>query len=580
MLNSVYPVPIVLFGGRKGNSICCDVYLVYLQYLARPTLEESNAHIRSEAQSLTLRRRKMYISRFGKWGYNKNNRKGDMLFVLNKKAKRDAMGKKSEFVVRGRLLTEDDIHQYLSRTKESAPVLDDTPQTPAFITYRTPPSSPQLMKSKPSTDRGIADHLLTYALSTKSKRSASHCSTDSGHTSGALTLSDGSVITYLDSEDARRIFTPNSEMSPQPSSPKFFGIPEELFFNIDLYFDASFQSGKWMLDEKGICVSTVTSRTDDITTFIDACRTAGALVKARSFVEARKMLSRACNLVRDILEREDPRTIAGFCDTFNMLLRDGHVQIVNVLKRYISEMATIILRERANHPWFKVWHLLGMVEMETIADVTLQSWKCTSTALQNNVGRYTKEAVDCYIDYIQGAYTSDNATTNDYVAEESLLRSFLQECLQVFEDPREIPSIVVFNLGINLNRQGRFAEAEVLAKNILMNAQFRIRELGLIEGPIYTGLFQEEIRGYFLQARAQYWQGKFDVAEKNVRAAIACADNMEGANNPFSVNKRVLLESWLREWGRDADADAVKAYNDSLLSGEDTDSDIEELQST
>jgi len=522
----------------------------------------------------------MYISRFGKWGYNKNNRKGDMLFILNKKAKRDAMGKKSEFVVRGRLLTEDDIHQYLSRTKESALILDDTPQTPSFITYRTPPSSPQLKKAKATADRGFADHLLTYALPTKSKRSSSQSSSDSGYTSGALTLSDGSVLTYLDSEDARRIFTPNSQMSPQPSSPQFFGIPEELFFNIDLYFDASFQSGKWVLNDNGICMSDVTTNTDDITTFIDACRTAGALVSAKSFVEARKMLSRACNLVRGILEREDPRTIAGFCDTFNMLLRDGHVQIVGVLKRYISQMAAIILRERASHPWYKVWRLLGMVEMETIADVTLQSWKCTSTALQNNVGRYTKEAVECYIDYIQGAYISDNTTEADCLTEESLLRSFLQECLQVFEDPRDIPGIIIFNLGINLNRQRRYAEAEVLAKNILANAQFRIKELGLIEGPVYTGLFQEEIRGYFLQARAQYWQGKFDDAEKNVRAAIECAVRMEGPNNPFSVNKRVLLESWLREWGRDEDADAVKAINDNLLSAEDSDSDIEELQGT
>lgn len=522
----------------------------------------------------------MYISRFGKWGYNKNNRKGDMLFILNKKAKREAMGKKSEFVVRGRLLTEDDIHQYLSRSKESAPTIDDTPQTPPFISYRTPPSSPQLTKANSPTDRGFTDHLLTYSLATKSKRTGSYSSSDSSRTSGAITLSDGSVITYLDSEDARRIFTPNSEMSPQPSSPRFFGIPEELFFNIDLYFDASFQSGKWMMDDNGTCINVITTRTDDITTFIDACRTAGDLVTAKSFVEARKMLSRACNLVRDILEREDPRTIAGFCDTFNMLIKDGHVQIVNVLKRYISEMASIILKERANHPWFKVWNLLGMAEMETIEEVTLQSWKCTSTALQNNVGRYTKEAVECYLDYVQGAYIKDVITQADCLAEETILRSFLQECLQVFEDPRDIPTIIVFNLGINLNRQKRYAEAEVLAKNILSNAQFRIKELGLEDGPIHTGLFQEEIRGYFLQARAQYWLGKYDLAEKNVRAAIDCAVKVEGLNNPFAVNKRALLESWLREWGRDEDADEVKAINDSLLSADDTDSEIEELHET
>jgi len=76
----------------------------------------------------------MYKSRIAKWGLVKNRREDDMLFVLHKTQKRDTMGKNSTFVVRGHVISREEVMSYFLRrpVKEEEQDMEEA-KTPEHI---------------------------------------------------------------------------------------------------------------------------------------------------------------------------------------------------------------------------------------------------------------------------------------------------------------------------------------------------------------------------------------------------------------------------------------------------------------
>ncbi|KAF7512441.1 hypothetical protein GJ744_001376 [Endocarpon pusillum] len=59
--------------------------------------------------------KKMYNTRFAKWGLHKYKREDEMMAILSKKTERAAVGKKSAFQLRGRQVDMENAERYLKR---------------------------------------------------------------------------------------------------------------------------------------------------------------------------------------------------------------------------------------------------------------------------------------------------------------------------------------------------------------------------------------------------------------------------------------------------------------------------------
>ena len=72
-------------------------------------------------------------------------------------------------------------------------------------------------------------------------------------------------------------------------------------------------------------------------------------------------------------------------------------------------------------------------------------------------------------------------------------------------------------------------------------------------------------------ARVQYEQHKNHLAEKNMRIAITSWAERFGPQDTGIINCSVRLEGWLREWGREGDAEELRVKIDEMIGPDDID---------
>ena len=226
------------------------------------TQRESSPKPPNDRCSLTRRSKRMYKSRIQKWKLDKNNKVGDMLFLRHKNEERRAIQKSTIFHIRGQPVDWNEAPQYFKEEKGGEELLASSryvmPSTPPHIEYRTP--SPPL----------------------------SH---------------------------------PQYAPSPRTlAAPQDIAIPEQLFYNINVYLDGSFRSGNWVPGLGGGLISLKaeanTRRLCD-QKFHGYIMMAADLVKRRLFIEARRLLSLASSVVVDVIRREiRDRCIFFFAQSF------------------------------------------------------------------------------------------------------------------------------------------------------------------------------------------------------------------------------------------------------------------------
>lgn len=108
--------------------------------------------------------------------------------------------------------------------------------------------------------------------------------------------------------------------------------------------------------------------------------------------------------------------------------------------------------------------------------------------------------------------------------------------------------------------QGRYSEAENLGISILSRARKEPR-ISL----------NVRVDAMILTAKAQYNQNKQDLAGKNMRDAIRMLINEWGKTGPLGIQYMNTLEGWLREWGRNEEADELKVAIDLVIGLDETD---------
>ncbi|KAH8597216.1 Clr5 domain-containing protein [Bisporella sp. PMI_857] len=167
------------------------------------------------------------------------------------------------------------------------------------------------------------------------------------------TTATSRILQYLSMQPRR---------SPELSSPSVYQLPQELFFNIGKYYDASFQSKIWVpRPDRGYINIYMDLENYNIDKILGSCNTAGMLVKSKSFTEARRVLSAMFGLIKDIIKAEHPDTLNYFLLAFWYMKRDGLEEVIKMLRRHIGDMAIVVPN---NNPWRRICQIIGALEPE------------------------------------------------------------------------------------------------------------------------------------------------------------------------------------------------------------------------
>lgn len=337
-----------------------------------------------------------------------------------------------------------------------------------------------------------------------------------------------------------------TRLSRHPASPTVFRLPETMFTNISIYITGSIESRAWVTFENGPCINVIKhgNRKPDVSyldSFYAHCVAARDFIVKGSFVEARKSLSSACSLMRQILENEDPHVIWYFVMSFSQMRRqklDILDEAFNAIRAYLGRLASALLP--VDHPWRNICCLLASVELSQIDEVLARMMECMVMGLEAKLGRFHETTFLSLQEHI-GLLKYPNNPERVEIA----LRQLIQDVQQHLGPSRQLFGAIE-KLCTSLRGQGRFVEAEVEAQNYLDLA----RE-AKFENKVVNSLMSLTL--------AQYGQGKQLEAESTMRECAATVLAIPTSDSvTWAVYFLTRLERWLREWGRDEDADMLK----------------------
>lgn len=482
----------------------------------------------------------MYKSRLTKYGMYKHNRAPDMAFMIRKKRQRDAQGKRSSFVVRSKEISAKDIDRYIERKRGQDPDFNEAPAgapTPIHILCLSLPPSPwpegaqgslmiQEENSTLPSDTGVVTDRPR-----KGKRS----------TSRTMESRNGLV--------SQRAYPYVRGQVRNPSVPVVVTVPEiflkyELMFTtISNYIGGSIGNGTWFISESGQLKAT--KQTVDPADFQNLLWQATKFFKGFLFVQGRLLASKAFSLLPAILREENPRALGDVLDTFLLLSGFGFVELCAMLQDHVRQLANIVLPER--HIWRQICISISLPD-PAHAEVMTRSWRCLTDSLSRSVGKFSNISVTSEVDLMRRMYEKDLRRG------ELRLRQVLTDYEQTTRKLDDTKLYTVERLAEYLLHQRKYAEAEALLEDSLLPA----RQSG--------GLSKyREARLKDVLARAQYAQAKVGVAEENLRDAIAIFAKVYGLEGPLVMNSCAQLEPWLREWGREEEADELRAEIDKMV---------------
>jgi len=202
--------------------------------------------------------------------------------------------------------------------------------------------------------------------------------------------------------------------------------------------------------------------------------------------------------------------------------------------------------------------MVGQLDHSQLEDAIALAWRCINDGFERNLGALHETSLLCYIDYIVWIHGS-----SDHETEESLLRDLLMSCEKVYGDYSEMVLTITSRLAESVYEQKRYLEAEALALDVARRAQIASNEMHI--------LLALEIG-----SNAEYEMGKYELAERHLRGSIAACERIS-MTHPWLVKARARLESWLREWGRHAEADLLKIEVDALIGRDDIDAEVGEI---
>ena len=468
----------------------------------------------------------MYKSRFSQWKFdNKHFKSRHVKAIMRKKAERDEVGKLSEFSIRGRHVTADELQRYLKRNpkafgaeRRASDSMDEI-STPSSIGVWTPSPSPQSSsESDPiarssGNDKGVDDEVRS------SFRDESH------------TLQRRPPSLLLPLQDAQRT--------------------ESLFWYIKEYVNECFSDGVWVITESSSIASTLPLATlpnqgntqCNPSTFSQACSVASDLIAHGEFIQARQQLSTAYSMVKNILLSEDPRTLQAFFGVLLLLQQKGLADIAMQLQWYIGAMAKAALpslAEGSSRGAFRmICELIALSTQNRTAasrsgtpdecTVALYStaWQCLVDSYKYRLGPLHSAAVDCEMELLGRASEAPHSQVQNY---ELIYRKILVTCDTTrLSYSSSVRLRLLLALGCNLLAQSRFYEASLVADDYLARSAASYLHVA----------FALE-----MQAQAQYGLGRIGEARTGLLNAATIMADHHSWSDPWVTRAQLKIRDW------------------------------------
>jgi len=280
--------------------------------------------------------------------------------------------------------------------------------------------------------------------------------------------------------------------------------------------------------------------------FDSYCFSATMFVGRKMHFEFRHALSKASALIKQIVQAEHPRTLVCFLEVLIHLIQTGLPDVSSLLRDFIRRMSTEVVRKGL--PWGEICRLLGELHSESLDQAMAQVWECITDIFETELPELSRLAVSVRLDFIKRVYGF-----TDHPEEERLLRKLLARLNGI---PRLSTPRVMLNLAHNLNKQGRHDEAGDMA--------LKVQSL-LQEHDVYAKRIVERIECMKIVSHSQFHQGNTLPAEQIMRAAIQMIEYQMGEHHSWYLEFKNVLEGWLREWGRQEDANTLRREIQDLL---------------
>ena len=490
----------------------------------------------------------MYKDRIRKWKLDKKHKEGDMLAILRKQTERNAVGKGSSFRVRAQPVTIEEVLHYLKRKKNVRDEEAYNAPTPSDVSCRTPSPAPVLVP--PENDNQVVTTANFAWPDLLDQNSESYYV-------GTLQNSDGTEVNSmilphansvvpkeqileLTLNDMHNLISAGEAIPQSLSAPQTLLVPERLFLAIKNYLDGGFERGCWITGADGLCTTLSMLSHENSNAYSDFHNhgiSALQLLNSELLVEFRRTLGKALKLVEILIRVEHPRTLDSIIKIVMLFKKGGRPEVAGLLIRYVFNMSkTVWSRE---HLLTQIWRLFGMLEREALEQVLRQSWRCAIDRFEKALGPFHGSNLDNNVKFFDFAGSTEEEI-------EPHLRKLLARCESESSIPKSWIMRIMYCLGWSLLRQGRLAEAEQLGLDIVSQAEEQ-------------GLNYQQAEALRLLAHSQYYQNKRCLAEENLRHAIKLATPVLGGTHTYILNIMITLEGWLRAWGREDEAERLRA---------------------
>ncbi|KAK3689536.1 hypothetical protein B0T22DRAFT_375373 [Podospora appendiculata] len=358
---------------------------------------------------------KMYKSKFKQWNLSKSFKPREVLAVLQVAEDREAAGKASRIIVRGKEVDLDWVKDYIKRKRaKSARVV-------------------------------FGDHIRSVNMG----------------------------IEKMDKVICR---TPSPSPQPLLKPPATLSQAEELLHTVGLYVDGAFAGGQWFVDKKGCCRSRKGRRGNFFFLNLwDRLDIASNLMDKSEPVDLVKILSPAFVYLSDIIREEDPRSFPFLLGCFEVLRHRSRTDLMGSFLRYTAQLSARILGPE--HPHSRIWKhthaiFLSSVSTDSAAghsDFLEQLFFLLLDRYKAQPNRAAELEIGVYNDYCESVLE-----LKDLETQESTIRHHLATIEADYPprgaigSPRAVPSCelaflrhrhatAVKNLCLS---QGRFQEAE------------------------------------------------------------------------------------------------------------------------
>ena len=513
---------------------------------------------------------KMYKSRIKKWGLDKNCKAKEMKAIARKKVERDAIGKASLFQIRGRQVEIEEVLRHFKRKSyqslEALVARDKSPEasTPSDIDCLTPGA---WLSPLDSNDAHLGNSVSVTVAEVELVRSRSHSpQTPRSHrrkTDHRAPSPDVVRRRLLSMNQNLHRLSSLTPVSPSLEPPRDLLVPEMMFSAIKTFLHRSLNEGFWSTNENGVLVSrnpVLRSRSGmygcAIYEFREHCWSAACLLKERLFVEARQLLVKACEKSVDVVEEGHPDTINIISDVYYCLENAGYGDAAIKVFEHLRSTARMT---PSSTPAFCQFMENMLLLDQNVEEAYSIAWKCNGSIIEQHLDPFSLIWLDSRSRCITRSSKSSRQVARS-------LRSLSIECEQHCGKSDSRYWVVLMHLAAwSLNIRYNFKEAEEVGLDIVQLAKNFKRK----------GVFNSwTMNALGIVSTAQYNQGKYDLAENNLRYCIDMAAQGSGETDVCILEYSLMLERWLLGWGRQEEALALAAQRTQLLGSPE----IEELK--